>query len=197
MRRVSIIYSLLLAALLSACGRSDPVDENAVAPAEELAGDMAAEGLATPANAAAAEAVRQAAVPPATGGLDWTYEPQDNSARFGPPATPALSIQCQRPREGTPQLIFVRHLPPSHKGQATISFTGNGKAASLPIAAVAGPDGMNGEWRTMVAPDDHARAVSEVFAGPATVEVSVSGTPPLIVSTAGAPRRVLNDCLRP
>jgi len=190
-----MLNQLSLALLLLACSRSDPVDEDAVAPAANLVGDMAADGLAAPANAAAAEAAQQAAVPPATGGLAWTYRQQDRAALFGPPGSPAFSIQCQKPREGEPQLIFVRYLPPSSGGTATLSFTGNGQAASLPVSAVTDPSGIGGQWRAMVPPGDHARDVAEIFAGPGAVNLSVSGTAPLVVPSASEPRRVLADCL--
>jgi hypothetical protein len=195
MWKLLIFTELALALMLTACGKRDPVDEDAVAPAGNLVGDIAANGLASPANAATAEAVRQAALPGATGGLSWTYRQQDRAALFGPPGSPALSIQCQKPREGEPQLIFIRHLPPTRAGNATLSFTGNGQAASLPISAVINPGGVGGEWRAMVPPDEHARDVAETFAGPGTVEVSVSGTPPLVVPSSAEPRRVFADCL--
>ena len=195
MWKFAILTQLSLALVLTACGNRDPVDQEAVAPAGNLLGDMAANGLASPANAATAESVRQAALPAATGGLSWTYRQQDRAALFGPPGSPAFSIQCQKPREGEAQLIFVRHLPPSRAGTATLSFTGNGQAASLPVSAVINPGGVVGEWRAMVAPDEHARDVAEAFAGPGTVEVSVSGTAPLVVPSSAEPRRVFSDCL--
>ena len=195
MTKFAYFSQFSLALLLLACAKADPVDEDAVAPNGEMVGDMAASGLAAPANAATAEAVEQAALPPATGGLSWSLRAQDGAALFGPPGSPAFSIQCQKPREGERQLIFVRHLPPTRPGDATLSFTGNGQAASLPISAVINPGGVGGEWRAMVPPDEHARDVAEAFAGPGTVNVSVSGTPPLVVSSAAEPRRVLADCL--
>jgi hypothetical protein len=195
MWKLLILTELSLALMLTACGKRDPVDEEAVAPAGNLVGDIAANGLASPANAATAEAVLQAALPAATGGLSWTYRQQDRAALFGPPGSPAFSIQCQKPREGEPQLIFIRHLPPTRAGNATLSFTGNGQAASLPISAVINPGGVGGEWRAMVPPDEHARDVAETFAGPGTVEVSVSGSPPLVVPSSAEPRRVFADCL--
>ena len=190
-----MLNQLSLALLLLACAKSDPVDDNAVAPPGEVVGDMAGKGLAASANAMAAEAAQQAAVPAATGGLAWTYRVADRAALFGPAGSPAFSIQCQKPREGEPQLIFVRYLPPSAGGTATLSFTGNGQAASLPVSAVMNPGGIGGEWRAMVPPDEHARDVAEAFAGPGTVEVSVSGTPPLVVPSTAEPRQVLADCL--
>ena len=170
------LLMLGLALSSAACSKADPVDEEAVATG-------------------AGDAIQQAAVAAPAGGLSWTYRAQDRAALFGPPGSPAFSIQCQKPREGEAQLIFVRHLPPARAGNATLSFTGNGQAASLPVAAVINPGGVGGEWRAMVAPDEHARDVAETFAGPGTVEVSVSGTPPLVVPSTAEPRQVLSDCL--
>ena len=190
-----LLTPITLALLLVACGNNDPVDNNAVAPPDRLPGDDPGTGLAAPANAAAAEPARQAALPPATGGLDWTYREADRTALFGPPGNPAFSIQCQRQREGQSQLIFIRYLPPTAGAKATLSFTGNGQAASVPIAGIVDPGGVGGQWRATVAPDEHARDVAETFAGSAPVDVSVSGLPSLVVPAGAEPRRVLADCL--
>lgn len=180
--------------VLFSCAKNDPVDEDATGVPDQLAGDRAAAGLATPANAATSEALRQAALPTATGGLRWSFNERDG-ALFGPPGNPAFSIQCQKPREGETQLIFVRYLPPTTGSQATLSFSGNGQVASLPIAAVVNPNGVGGQWRAAVPPDEHARDVSETFSGPGTVEVSITGTAPLVVPAGAEPRRVFASCL--
>ncbi len=182
--------------LLLACGGADPVAENAVAPPDNLVGDMAATGLAAPGNSSAAEMTRQAALPPASGGLSWTHRAADRIADFGPPGSPAFSIQCQIQREGPKQLVFIRYVAPSAGGKGTLSFTGNGQAASVPVAAVANPDGIGGHWRAAIVPEDGARDVAEAFAGPGTVEVSLPGYAPLVVPTGPAPRQVMADCLR-
>lgn len=181
---------------LLACAKQDPVDDNAVAPSIELAGDASATGLAAPANAATAEAMQQAALPSATAGLRWSYQPTDGSAQFGPAGTPAFSIQCVKRREGGSQLLFVRYLPPTGGGDATLSFTGNGKAASVPIAAVTNPNGIGGQWRASAPVSDSVRDVAEAFAGPGTVHVSISGLAPLVVPATAEPRRVFAECLR-
>ena len=186
---------LLLSLLLMACSRDDPVDDNAIGLSDAEVGDLTANGLAAPANSAAAEALQQAALPAASSGLTWSYSQQDRTALFGPPGSPAFSIQCQKEREGEAQLIFVRYLPPAAGGQATLSFTGNGQAASLPVSAISNPGGIGGQWRAAVPPDEHARDVAETFDGPGTVEVSVSGTPPLVVASGAEPRQALADCL--
>jgi hypothetical protein len=80
-------------------------------------------------------------------------------------------------------------------GQGTLSFTGNGQVASLPVSAIGNPGGIGGQWRAAAAPGDHARDVAETFGGPGTVEVSISGTPPLVVTSGAEPRRVFAECL--
>lgn len=184
--RKQMLTLFALALLLVACGNNDPVDDNATAPDE----------LAATANAAATQAAQQAPVPAASGGLGWTYRAADRTALFGPPGSPAFSIQCQRQREGQSQLIFIRYLPPTVQAQATLSFTGNGQAASVPIAGINDPSGLGGQWRATVAPDDSARDVAEAFAGPGPVDVSVSGLPSLVVPASAEPKRVLAECLR-
>ena len=194
MRSFAILISIPIAALAAGCAKTDPVDENAVAPGVDLTAPVAANSLA-PVNAGAAEAMRNAALPPASDPLGWTYNQQDRMAVFGPASAPALTVQCQKPREGEAQLIFVRYIPPSTGAQATLSFTGNGQAASLPVSSVSNPGGLGGHWRAAVPPNDSARDISEIFAGSGPIEVSVSGTPPLVVTSTEEPRRVFADCL--
>ncbi|MCL6741991.1 hypothetical protein LZ518_12710 [Sphingomonas sp. RB56-2] len=196
MWRFAALFPFLGFLALLACAKQDPVDDNAVAPPVELSGDVSAAGLAAPANAAAAEAIQQAALPSATGGLKWAYRATDRTALFGPPGTPAFSIQCDRQREGDNQLVFVRYLPPTGGGNATLSFTGNGKAASVPIAAVTDTDGRGGQWRASVSVSDSVRDIAEAFAGPGTVNVSLTGLAPLVVPATAEPRRALAECLR-
>ena len=195
MSKVAMLTPITLLLTLLACAKNDPVDNEAVTPAEMLIGDASATGLAAPANAAMAEAMQQAALPSPSGGLTWSLRQQDSIALFGPPGSPAFSIQCQKPKEGEPQLIFVRYLPPTGGAQGTLSFTGNGKAASVPIAAVTNPDGVGGHWRAAVPPNDSTRDISEAFGGPGSVEISITGTAPLVVPSATEPRHILAACL--
>jgi len=195
MSKAYALVPFIFAISMLSCAKRDPVDDDAIGVPDQMAGDISATGLAAPANAATAEAVQQASGPAATGGLAWSFNAQDRSAVFGPPGNPAFSIQCQKQREGEAQLVFIRYLPPTTGTQATLSFTGNGQVASVPIAAVMNPNGLGGQWRAAVAPDEHARDVAEAFAGPGTVEVTVSGTAPLVVSTGALPRRIFAECL--
>lgn len=191
MWRFTALFPMFAFVALLACAKRDPVDDDAVDPPNELVGDASATGLAAPANAAAAEAVQQAALPTATAGLRWAYRQVDRTALFGPAGTPAFSIQCS----GDKRLVFVRYLPPTGGGNATLSFTGNGKAASVPIAAVTSPDGRGGQWRAAISAGDSARDVAETFSGPGTVNVSLTGLAPLVVPATGEPRRVFAECL--
>lgn len=195
MPRYLPLYPFLGALVLLACAKADPVADNAVAPSDELLGDSSASGLAAPANAAAAEAAQQAALPDATGGLAWAIDQPNRMATFGPAGTPAFSIQCQKRREGPNQLIFVRYMTPTASSSATLSFTGNGQAASVPISAVRNPNGIGGQWRTVIDSGDMARDVAKTFDGPGTVDVSISGIPSLVVPAGMEPRRVLAECL--
>ena len=169
--------------------------DNAVAPSDELLGDASATGLAAPANAAAAEAAQQAALPAATGGLGWTMDVANRAALFGPAGTPAFSIQCQKQREAPSQLVFIRYMTPTAGGNATLSFTGNGQAASVPIAASQEP---RRRGRPMARGDrarrHRARRLRDLQR-PGPVDVSISGMPSLVVPAAAEPRRVFADCL--
>lgn len=195
MLRFATLFPMFVFMALLACAKRDPVDDDAVDPTNELVGDVSASGLAAPANSSAAEAIRQAALPTDTGGLLWAYRAADRTALFGPPGTPAFSIQCNKAREGDSQLVFARYLPPTGGGNATLGFTGNGQAASVPIAAVTNADGRGGQWRATIPVGDNARSVARTFAGPGTVNVSLTGLAPLVVPATAEPRRVLADCL--
>src|SRR5204863_2587998 len=115
--RAKLLAPALVLLAVTACAKTDPVDDNAIAPAANLAGDASATGLAAPANAATAEAVDRAALPAAPGGLSWTYHGQERLAAFGPAGSPALSVQCQVGKEGPKQLTFIRYIPPVAGGQ--------------------------------------------------------------------------------
>ena len=195
MWRFTALFPMFAFMVLLACAKQDPVDDNALAPSDAIVGDASATGLAAPANAAAAEAIQQAALPSATGGLKWAYRAADRTALFGPPGIPAFSIQCSKPRQGDSQLLFVRYLPPTGGGNATLSFTGNGKAASVPIAAVINPDGRSGQWRATVSVNDSVRDITEAFAGPGSVNISLTGLAPLVVPATTEPRRALAECM--
>jgi hypothetical protein len=196
MYMMRLACALAAASLPLACAQADPVADNMVAPPDDLLAGDETTPAAAPLDAAAAETAHQAAQPLARGGLSWSYRAQDRTALFGPPASPAFSIQCQAPREGEKQLIFIRHVPGPAGAKATLSFTGNGQAASVPVAAVADPVGPGGHWRAVISPEDSARDIAEAFAGTGAVEATIGGVPPLNLPADPAPRAALAECLR-
>ena len=180
---------LLAALLLTACGDSSPVARNAVAPPDNMVGDAPGQGLAAPANAAAAESAQQAAMPAATDGMLWTGDA--TAARFGPSATNTVfSIECAA------GMLVIRRVDAGPAGaKGTISFTGNGHAASLP-AVVAG-DGLTALWQAAQKPSDSTNAVARVFDGPGPVDVALAGTTALVLPASPLPDRPFDACASP
>src|SRR5687767_1093192 len=124
------LFPFAAALLLLACQDDGPVADDAVQPPEAILGDRGASGLAAPANAAAAEAADRAALPPVTAGMGWTVAGE--RAAFGPPgAEPILTFACN---DGG--LAITRHHPASAGATGTLSFTGSGHVASLPMGTV-------------------------------------------------------------
>ncbi|MGI8930853.1 MAG: hypothetical protein ACR2FK_00520 [Sphingomicrobium sp.] len=182
------------AMLLLGCGKADPVADNAVAPSDAVL-DKSTDGLAAPANAAAAERAQQAATPLADDGMRWTIRATDRAALYGPAgAAAAFAIQC-RIGSGGQRLWFLRYLPASGDIGATMSFTGNGSASSLPSTPIADPAGPGGHWQAIAETGDMGRAVARTFAGPAGVNVSVGGGPSLVVPPSAVAQKVMADCL--
>jgi hypothetical protein len=191
MSRILPLFPFAAALALLACQNDGPVADNLATPPEGVVGDQSASGLAKPGNAGAAEAVDRAALPPMTGGMAWRLAGNGRAARFGPAgAEPVLTFAC-----GTPGLVVTRHDNASPGATGTVSFTGSGHAASIPVAAVptrVGPG--QAEWRGR-ATGDNARAIQRSFARTGQVEISIGGAPSLVVPADPAIRRMLADCL--
>jgi hypothetical protein len=172
---------------LIACQGSDgPVAEGAAAVPDSAIGATR--------NAAAAEASARAAVPAAGNGMGWSSARNGTVARFGPLGAAAmLTFACQI--EGGQRRLEVTRLSPAHAGAtATLSFTGSGHASSLPMRGVAKPGGPGeSEWRGE-ARGDMARAVARTFAGDGQVNVTLGGTPPLVVPTSPLATKLLQRC---
>lgn len=179
--------AMMLTLLVAACGQS-PVADNAAAPPDEVVGDIGANGLAAPANAAAAERAQKEPLPVPSDGMQWHWDAAEKKASFGPSVSaPALSIACNAGR------IVVRRVDAAPFGaKGTISFTGNGHAASLP--AVAAGSGLGSSWMAEAAPSDMTRAVATVFDGPAPVEVALTGTAQLTTLPSDIPARAFSAC---
>ena len=187
------VAPFVAALLMASCGGggSDPVADNVMAPPDSMLGDASATGLADPANSGRAEAARQAALPPSTDEMKWRYADGGRTAMLGPPGSPTFVISCADGRG----LVFERRIPAQAGGTGTLSFTGNGNAASLPIAAVRTGSDLESHWRADAGRGDMARDVARTFGGGGAVHVSIGGTPPLVVPTAAAVKKLLADCL--
>jgi hypothetical protein len=183
--------SAVAALCLLGCGKSDPVAEQAVAPPDHMVGDGPAEGLASPANAAAAEAHDSSSAPVVSQGMTWRVQSGGRAVTFGPvQAEPVLTIACA---EGS-GIEVVRHDAASAGATATLSLTGGGHASSLPMAASPTPRGPGGaEWKGRVT-GDMARAIARPFERPGVVNISLGGAPDLIVPADPAVRAMLSRC---
>lgn len=185
---------LLAMAALAACGKHDPVDDDAVEPPANVVEGEAADGIAAPANSAAAEAVQQAAAPAPTDGLGWRYDNGIRLASFGPlgappEVEPQFSLQCLTSVDGGAGGVVVIRADAPSKGKGTLSFTGNGHVASLEMTASARADHA-AVWRG-VARGDVLRAIARTFAGPGPVEANMAGAADLRLASGTAPSAAL------
>lgn len=124
--------------------------------------------------------------------MNWRWDEATKSARFGPSATAiSFSIACDRGR-----LVLRRFDAAPHGGIATMSFTGNGRVASLPAKAVGDTAQLSSLWQSDERPSDLTNAVARVFTGPAPVEIVLSGTTELVTTPSVVPARAFAACLR-
>ena len=181
--------------VLLACAKQDPVADNALAPSDELVGDASASGLAAPANAAAAEAAQQAALPSATGGLRWAYRTADRAAEFGPPAPRPFRSSAIGSARATASWSSSASFPrlSVRKGRSALPATAKSRRYRWP--GCTNPNRIGGQWRATVSVGDIARDVAETFSGPGAVNVTISGLPALVVPASPEPRRVFAECL--
>ena len=188
--------TLILLFAVAACHRNSPIADKGTEPPDNLVGDSSSSGLETPANAATAEAADRAAAPPATDGMGWSMDSAGDvqgAVSYGPaPATPMLSFACLSTRAG-PSLSVIRHDSAPSTGAATMSLTGSGHVASLPMKAQPAAGGGGAYW-VGTATNDEAAAVARTFAQPGAVEISVGGTSALRVPADPRVRALLYRC---
>jgi len=194
MQKFLTLVSLGAALLIVACS-PDPVDpavaqeENrAATPDDSLAGDASADGLAAPANAAASEAVQRAAVPLANNGMAWSWDADTRRARYGPASAPQLAIECSS------GVLHITRLAPIENAEGTLSFTGNGHAASLPVVAKRSQLGPGSLSTAALRPGDMTNAVARVLAGKGPVNITLGGAPSLVTPPSDIPGRAFAAC---
>jgi hypothetical protein len=187
---VSLLSGLALAVSLGGCGRSSPVANNAVALPDNSVGDAPGSGLAAPANAAAAEAVAKASMPLPTDGMAWRWDAVEGAAEYGAgPRAPAFEIVCHAGK-----LLFHRIDAAPSGGKGTMSFTGNGRVASVPAIAIGNTATLSSSWLATQVPSDTTQAVARVFTGPDAVEIALSGTTKLVAAPSPLPLRAFALC---
>ncbi len=191
MTRLLTLLPFAAALSLLACQNDGPVAKDATAPPDDLVGDASARGLAAPANSAAAESLDRAALPPMSAGMEWTVSADRSLAQFGPtPAAPQLTFACS-----AGALLVTRHYPTSPGTKGTLSFTGGGHVSSLPGAAMETErDPGEAEWQGR-ASGDMARAIARPFSRPGPVQLSLGGTPTLVMPADPAVSQLFDACL--
>ena len=172
--------------LLACQGSDGPVAEGAAAVPDSAIGE--------PRNAAAAEARGRAALPVADNGMGWSSARNGTVASFGPADARAMLTFACRSQNGARRLVVTRLSPAQDGATATLSFTGNGHASSLPVQAVPRPGGPGESAWQGEARDDMARAVARPFAGGGQVNVTLGGTPALAVPVSPLATAVLERC---
>jgi len=184
------LVSLLLALALAACGSGSGVPNAAAAMPDNVVGDAPGRNFDVPTNIAAIERARKAAMPAPTDGMHWSWDAARRAASFGPSASAvAFLIECDRGK-----LMFRRLDAAPQGGKGTMSFTGNGRVASLPAATVGDSSTLSSVWQSIEPPSDSTAAVARVFAGPGPVEIQLAGTTALITQPSPIPVQAIAAC---
>ena len=77
-----------------------------------------------------------------------------------------------------------------------MSFTGNGRVASLPAAALGEQAKLASYWQAASPPSDLTAAVARVFDGPGVVQIAVAGSVKLVTVPSPIPRQAFAACRR-
>lgn len=177
---------ILTAALfgLAACARTEPIPEDAldnVAPPEPIALDAPGEGAA----------------PALTPGMRWEMDQAANAALFGADrGSPALSLQCTGSGSST-SLVLARFFPTVPSGAGTMTLTGGGEIASVPVSAEANDGRPGGRLTATLDIGDLAMSVAKVFRSDVPVNVSVTGAEPLVLMSGREVAAILDACVGP
>lgn len=178
--------TLLLAAAtlaLAACARTEPIPEDAL------------DDVARP-DPVAVEDSNSDAAPQLTPGMRWEIDEAANAALYGADrASPALSIACDE--DGDKALILTRFFPTVPSGAGTMTLTGNGAIASVPVSAEANEGRPGGRLSATLDVGDLAGNVASVFRGLGPVNVTVTGAEPVVLEGGAEVGMILDSCLGP
>lgn len=175
---------LLLAAAtlaLAGCARTEPIPEDAL------------DDVAAPAPVAIDEEGEAPALQP-TPGMRWETDASANAALYGSDrGSPALSVACRE--DDGKALVLTRFFPTVPAGAGTMTLTGNGAIASVPVSAEANQGRPGGRLSATLDLGDLANNVAAVLRGPDPVNVSVTGAEPLVLVGGSEVEGVLEACL--
>lgn len=175
---------LITAAALSlvACARTEPIPEDALDNVE-------------PPAPVALDEDGEAAAPALTPGMRWEIDEPANAALFGSDrASPALSVQCEQD-DGSNALVLARYFPTVPAGAGTMTLTGGGAIASVPVSSEANEGRPGGRLTATLDIGDLAQSVGTVFRSGAVINVSVTGAEPIVLMAGDEVGMILNACL--
>ena len=167
---------------LVACARTEPIPEDAldnVEPPAPLALDEDGEAV----------------TPALTPGMRWEVDEPANAALFGADrASPALSVRCDE-GDGSKALVLARYFPTVPSGAGTMTITGGGEIASVPVSAEANEGRPGGRLTATLDIGDLARSVAAVFRSGEAVNVSVTGAESVVLMSGPEVASILDTCV--
>lgn len=167
---------------LAACARTEPIPENALDDVTQPS--VAPEDL-----------ISEQPTPELTPGMEWDLDRSANAATFGADsASPALSVGCNV--SGSERTLeLARYFPTVPSGAGTMTLTGNGAIATVPVSAEANDGRPGGRLTATLDIGDLAGSVGKVLRGENAINVSVTGAEPLVLMSGSDVRGVLDQCL--
>lgn len=167
---------------LVACARTEPIPEDALDNVE-------------PPAPIALDDEGEVAAPALTPGMRWEIDAPANAALFGTDrASPALSLRCEE-ADGSKSLVLARYFPTVPSAAGTMTITGGGEIASVPVSAETNDGRPGGRLTATLDIGDLARSVAAVFRSGAAVNVSVTGAESVVLMSGPEVAMVLDDCL--
>ena len=170
-----------LALGLAACARTEPIPEDAlddVAPPDPVAVEQDAADAA----------------PELTPGMRWEIDEAANAALYGGDrASPALSVRCDEDDDNS--LVLARFFPTVPSGAGTMTLSGNGAVASVPVSAEANEGRPGGRLTATLDAGTLSASVANVLRGAGAINVTVTGADPIILMGGPEVESILSACL--
>ncbi|MBW0144251.1 hypothetical protein [Sphingomicrobium clamense] len=165
---------------LVACARTEPIPDDALDNVE-------------PPAPVALDEDDAATAPQLTPGMRWEIDEAANAALYGADrASPALSIRCD---EDERALVLTRYFPTVPSGAGTMTLTGGGAIASVPVSAEQNEGRPGGRLTATLDMGDLANSVGTVFRSGEVINVSVTGAEPVVLMGGSEVSMILDACL--